>query len=168
MKELIAYFSRCGENYVSGMLRNLDEGNTEKVAHMIQKFINADLFEIQPKKAYSNDYNICIEEARIDQESNARPELIAFPSNIDDYSTIYLGYPNYWGTMPMAVFTFLDHFNLEGKSIRPFCTHEGSGLGTSQQDIRKCCPNADIIEGLAIHGSYVDDAETMVKDWCEK
>ena len=165
MAELIAYFSRRDENYVSGALKQLEIGNTEVVAGIIKKLTGADMFQIEPKKAYSKDYKACIAEAQADQRSNARPELKAWPEDMEQYDTIYLGYPNYWGTMPMAVFTFLEHYDFNGKTIRPFCTHEGSGLGSSVSDIKRLCPGANVEKGLAIHGSLVNRAEKEVGAW---
>ena len=85
--------------------------------------------------------------------------------NLDDYDEIYLGYPNCWGTMPMAVYTFLEHYDFTGKTIHPFCTHEGSGLSHTVQDIRKAAPSAVVTEGLAIHGSSVDSAKAALEKW---
>ena len=90
-----------------------------------------------------------------DQKRDARPELKEYPDSLDAYDTVYLGYPNYWGTMPMPVFTFLEHFDFSGKVIRPFCTHEGSGMGRSEADIRRICPDAVVKKGLAVRGSAV-------------
>lgn len=165
MKALIAFYSRADENYVSGALKVLETGNTEIVADMIRKETGADLFRIDQMVKYSTGYNACIAEAKEDQRRNARPELVSYPDSIDEYDTIYLGYPNYWGTMPMAVFTFLEKYDFSGKTIKPFCTHEGSGMGQSESDIRKLCGNAKIEKGLAIHGTNVLKAENAVKQW---
>lgn len=165
MRNLVAYFSRKDENYVSGMLKYLEVGNTEVAAGMIQKLTGADIFKIEPRQEYSKGYNDCIAEAQEDQRRNARPELKTYPESIREYDTIYLGYPNYWGTMPMAVFTFLEHFDFSGKKIRPFCTHEGSGMGSSVSDIRRLCPGADVESGLAIQGGSVQKAENKIKQW---
>lgn len=165
MRNLVAYFSRKDENYVSGMLKYLEVGNTEVAAGMIQKLTGADIFKIEPRQEYSKGYNDCIAEAQEDQRRNARPELKIYPESIREYDTIYLGYPNYWGTMPMAVFTFLEHFDFSGKKIRPFCTHEGSGMGSSVSDIRRLCPGADVESGLAIQGGSVQKAENRIKQW---
>ena len=119
MNKLIAYFSRRDENYVNGMIKNLDVGNTEVAAGMIQKLTDAALFKIEPQKPYSKSYNECIAQAQDDQKRDARPELKSYPESLNDYQTIYLCYPNYWGTMPMAVFTFLEHFDMTGKTIKP-------------------------------------------------
>lgn len=165
MASLIVFYSRADENYFSGALKTISVGNTEVAAETLRKLTGADIFKIEQLVPYSKDYNSCIEEARSDQRRNARPELKAYPDNLDGYDTIYLGYPNYWGTMPMAVFTFLEHFDLSGKVIKPFCTHEGSGLGHSEADIKKLCPNSDVKKGLAIQGSHVKDCEAQLKNW---
>lgn len=164
-KKLIAFYSRADENYVSGTLKMLDVGNTEIAAGIIKELTDADIFKIEQKKAYSKGYNDCIEEAKADQQKNTRPKLKDYPDSIDSYDVIYLGFPNYWSTMPMAVFTFLEHFDFSGKTIKPFCTHEGSGLGSSISDIKKLCPNAIIENGLAIYGSRVMRSKKDIEGW---
>lgn len=165
MAAIIAYFSRTGENYVNGSIKRLKKGNTEIVAEMIRDKTGADLFKIIPRIGYSDDYNECIKQAKEDLKRNARPELISYPDSLDEYDTIYLGYPNYWGTMPMCVFSFLEHFDLGGKTIRPFCTHEGSGMGKSVSDIKKLCPRATVESGLAIHGASAGGASKEIAGW---
>ena len=165
MSSIIAYFSRQGENYVSGTLKELPVGNTAVAASMIQELTGAELFQIEPVQPYSRGYNACISEAQADQRRDARPELKHYPENLEGYDTIYLGYPNYWGTMPMCVFTFLEHFDLAGKTIYPFCTHEGSGLGRSEADIRRLCPGSEVKKGLALHGGSVQDAKPSIETW---
>lgn len=164
-KKLVAFYSRADENYVNGTMKILSVGNTEIAAGMIQKLTNADIFKIEQKKPYSATYNDCIQEAKEDRNNNARPELISFPKSIDEYDVIYLGYPNYWNTMPMAVFTFLEHFDLSGKIIKPFCTHEGSGLGNSISDIKKLCPDSIVEKGLAIYGSQINKSGSDIEKW---
>lgn len=165
MAELIAFYSRKEENYVNGIIRNLDIGNTEVVAGIIKELTGGDLFQIEQVQAYSKDYNECIAQAQADQKRDARPELKTYPESLDPYDVIYIGYPNYWGTMPMAVFTFLEHFDFSGKTIRPFCTHEGSGLGGSENDIKKLCPGAVVESGLAILGGSVQWSNKDVQKW---
>lgn len=165
MKKLIAFYSRADENYVSGMMKMLDVGNTEVAADMINKLTGADAFKIEQITPYAKGYNDCIEQARADQQRNARPELKAYLEGIDEYDEIYLGYPNYWNTMPMAVFTFLEKYDFSGKTIKPFCTHEGSGMGSSVEDIKKLCPDAKVEKGLAIYGSRVSRSEKEIKNW---
>lgn len=164
-KKLVAYYSRADENYVSGQIKTLEKGNTEIAAEIISRLTGADMFKIEQKKPYAKDYNECIAQAQADQKNDARPELVAFPDSLEEYDEIYLGYPNYWSTMPMAVFTFLEHFDFGDKTIRPFCTHEGSGLGSSLKDIQKLCPDAEIAKGLAIRGGSVLRSEKDIEKW---
>lgn len=165
MSAIIVYFSRAGENYVSGALKNLTVGNTQTAAEILRELIGADMFRIEPETPYSDSYNECIEQAKQDKQNNARPAIKAFPKSLDGYDTVYLGYPNYWGTMPMCVFTFLEHFDFTGKTIKPFCTHEGSGMGSSENDIKKLCPGAKVEQGLAIHGSRISGAKAQFEKW---
>lgn len=167
-KELIAFYSRADENYVSGEIKKLTVGNTQKAADIIQKLTGADSFKIEQIKPYNKNYNKCITEAQEDQRRNARPKLKAYPKSLDEYNIIYLGFPNYWSTMPMAVFTFLEHFDFNGKEIRPFCTHEGSGLGKSLSDIKNLCPAADVAQGIAIQGGRVESSEKEIEKWIRK
>lgn len=165
MSELIVYFSRTGQNYVNGAIKTLNVGNTEVAAKILQSKTGADIFKLNPLVSYSDDYNECIEQAKNDQKRDARPELTEYPESIEQYDTVYLGYPNYWGTMPMCVFTFLEHFDFSGKKICPFCTHEGSGMGSSVSDIKTLCPGAKVDAGLAIHGANADRAESEIIKW---
>ncbi|MHC1722339.1 MAG: flavodoxin [Aminipila sp.] len=164
-KELVVYFSRKGNNYVNGAIKNLSVGNTEVAAKMIQELTRADIFYIEPVVEYDLDYNVCIEEAQRDKKSNARPEFKNPLKDITEYETIYLGYPNYWGTMPMHVWTFLEKYDFTGKTIKPLCTHEGSGMGSSETDIQKLCPNAKIEKGIAIHGADVSSSKGSIEKW---
>lgn len=164
-KVLIAYFSREGNNYVGGSIVNLPVGNTETAAEMVVQFTSGDLLKIDPVKKYSKDYNTCTEEAQQELRANARPELKEYPDSIDQYDTIILGYPNYWGTMPMPVWTFLEKYDFSSKTILPFCTHEGSGMGRSESDIKKLCPGANVEKGLAIRGGSVKSAEKDIERW---
>ena len=164
-KTLIAFYSRAEENYVNGMLKRLPVGNTEIAAGMVRELTDGDLFKIEQTQAYSKDYNECIAQAQADQKRDARPELKRYPASMDPYEVIYLGFPNYWGTMPMAVFTFLEHFDFNGKIIRPFCTHEGSGMGSSMTDIQKLCPGAKVEKGIALRGGSVENAQRALEEW---
>ena len=165
MAELIAYFSRKDENYVNGEIKTLEVGNTEVAAGIIQKLTGADSFKIEPKQPYAKSYNECIAKALADQKQDARPELIRYPEDLSRYEVIYLGFPNYWGTMPMAVFTFLEQFDFTGKTIRPFCTHEGSGMGSCVKDIKRLCPKAKVEAGLEIRGGDVNRSEKVIEKW---
>lgn len=167
-KSLIAYFSRKGINYVSGSIVNLPVGNTELAATMVQKITGSDMFYIEAVKPYPKDYEETTEVAQEELRKNARPELTSQVSDMDSYDVIFLGYPNWWGTMPMPVFTFLELYNFYGKTIIPFCTHEGSGMGHSESDIKKLCPGAKVEKGLSIRGTSVQSAEIEISKWIDK
>ena len=162
---LIAFYSRAGENYFGGARRRIAVGNTEKAAKMIADVTGGALYRIEQARPYSEDYDACTAEAKADLQKNARPEGLNLPADLDAYDEIYLGYPNYWGTMPMAVYTFLEHYDFAGKTIHPFCTHEGSGLSGTVRDIQQAAPGTVVTQGLAVRGSSVDGAEKMIEDW---
>ena len=150
---------------MGGKIRRLEIGNTKIAAQMLQKVTGADLFEIQMAQPYPDGYMACIQEAKKDLEENVRPQLVSFPDSIDGYDTIYLCYPNYWGTMPMAVWTFLEHFDFSGKTIKPLCTNEGSGMGRSEADLKKLCPGAKVEKGLPIVGGEAAKAQSAIAHW---
>ncbi|MBO6214101.1 MAG: NAD(P)H-dependent oxidoreductase [Lachnospiraceae bacterium] len=164
-KTLIAFFSRADENYFGGAMRYVKVGNTEIVVGLMKELIEADTFKIEMKDPYSPVYMTCIDEAKKDKQSNARPELISYPDSIDDYDTIILGYPNYWGTIPMAVATFLERYDFTGKTILPLCTNEGSGMGSSEADVMRYAKGAEVKSGLSITGSRAADSKDAVEKW---
>ena len=164
-KTLIAFFSRADENYFGGAMRYVKVGNTEIVAGIIKDLISADTFKIEMKNPYSPVYMTCIEEAKKDLRAKARPELVSVPESIDEYDTVILAYPNYWGTMPMAVYAFLESFDFSGKTILPLCTNEGSGMGSSEREIKKTCPGANVKKGLPITGSAAAGSKSSVERW---
>lgn len=172
MAAIIVYFSRKGENYVSGTIKKLAVGNTEVVANILQKLTGAETFKMQPVQEYSKDYNECIAQAQADQRRNARPELKAYPESLDAYDTVYLGYPIWWSDMPMAVYSFLESYDFSGKTIIPFCTHEGSGISSTESSIAEVCPDTEVLEGLGIRGSIAqnsqDEAKETVDGWLEE
>jgi flavodoxin len=167
-KSLIAYFSRKGNNYVGGSIVNLPIGNTEAIAKKMQKLTGSDLFQIKTVKSYPDDYTETTNVAQEEKRGNARPELAEKVEEMDSYDVIYIGYPNWWGTMPMAVFTFLEAYDFSGKTIVPYCTHEGSGMGSSERDIKKACPHSKVLSGLAIRGGSVDRSDKDVENWLKK
>jgi flavodoxin len=167
-KSLIAYFSRRGNNYVNGGIVNLPVGNTEVIAKKMQKLTGNKLFQIKTVKPYPEDYMEATDVAQEEKRGNARPELTEKVKGMGSYEVIYIGYPNWWGTMPMAVLTFLETYDFLGKTIVPFCTHEGSGMGSSELDIKKACPQAKVLPGLAIRGGSVSQADKEVENWLKK
>ena len=164
-KTLIAFFSRADENYFGGAMRCVKVGNTEIVCNIMKEMIDADVFKIEMKDPYSPVYMTCIEEAKRDLREKARPELVSYPDGIDGYDTVILAYPNYWGTIPMAVATFLERYDFTGKTILPLCTNEGSGMGGSERDIAKACPGASLVKGLSISGSSVAGSKPQIEKW---
>lgn len=162
---LIVYFSRKGENYWNGSIKNLTKGNTEIVAKMAAELTSGDLFQVETVKTYLKDYYACIDEAKKELQDDARPELKQYCENLDNYKNIIIGYPNWWGTMPMAMFTFLEHYDLSGKRIFPFCTNEGSGMGNSEKDLKRICKGAAVEKGLSIHGAQAAQARLKVEAW---
>ena len=164
-KTLIAFFSRADENYFGGAMRYIKTGNTEVVVNHMKEMIEADVFKIEMKNPYSPVYMTCIEEAKKDLRNTVRPELVEYLDSIDQYDTIILAYPNYWGTMPMAVVTFLDRYDFTGKTILPLCTNEGSGMGGSERDLQKYTYGAEIRNGLSITGSKAADSDDKLQKW---
>ncbi len=167
-KILIVYYSRKGENYWNGSLKNISKGNTERVAEFIQNAVGGDLFEVETVKPYSDIYMTCIEEAKQELREKARPEIKGFPENFEEYDTIFVGYPNWWGTMPMCMFTLLEKFDLTGKTIIPFCTNEGSGMGSSERDLKALCKGAEVKAGLSVHGAEAENSENKAAAWAKK
>ena len=167
-KMLIAFFSRADENYFGGAMRYVKVGNTEIVCNLMKEMIPADMFRIEMKKPYSPVYMTCIEEAKKDLKEKARPELVRYPDSIDEYDTVILAYPNYWGTAPMAVFTFLERYDFTGKTILPLCTNEGSGMGGSERMIKACAPGAEVKRGLPITGSSAASSGESVRRWLKE
>ena len=164
-KTLIAFYSRADENYFGGAMRYVPVGNTEIVCGLMRELIEADSFKIEMAEPYSPVYMTCIDQAKADLRAKNRPALIGFPEGIDEYDTIVLAYPNYWGTMPMAVVTFLEHFDFSGKTILPLCTNEGSGMGGSERDLKRYAPGAEVKKGLSVLGSAAAEAKPALQRW---
>lgn len=169
MDALIAYFSRAGENYSNGGIKKLTKGNTEVVAEIIKETIPADLFKIETVNGYPDDYNECSKMAFNEYKLKLSPPLKRYLTSIDNYQTIYLGYPIWWGTYPMAVKTFLQHYDFSGKIIRPFCTHQETSIGESIADLNDLLPSAYIdSEPLEISGSYLQKDASKIKIWAQR
>lgn len=156
---LIVYWSRTG--------------NTRTVAEAIRSIVPGDLFELKTTHTYPAAYRPTTDQAKREQEENFRPTLAADVADIDRYDTVFLGFPNWWSTMPMAFFTFLETHRLAGKTVVPFCTHEGSRLGASVDDIRRLCPQAKLLDGIALRGgeagyAKTDAARTEVASWLRR
>ena len=167
-KNVIIYYSREGENYWNGSIKILEKGNTEIVAEFIKNAVGGDLFEVDTVKPYPADYYACIDEAKKELRANARPAIKGYVDDISKYDTIFVGYPNWWGQMPMCMCTFLEHYDLTGKKIAPFCTNEGSGMGSSERQLKNICNGANVVSGLSIHGAESMQSEAQVAAWAKK
>ena len=164
-KILIAYFSRNGENYAVG---NIDVGNTEVIANYIKDISHTDVFKIEPKVAYPTSYDECVEVARQEKESNARPEILNTIENIQDYDVIFLGYPIWHQDMPMIIYSFLEMYDLSGKTIIPFVTHEGSGNSGTYDLIRQIETQANVLDGVAIRGQDATTSKNIIEQWLKE
>ena len=173
-KILIAYFSRMENS--TGDTSNIDSdattsaslvsnANTEIIANYIQEQTGGELFSILTVEPYSSDYDECLSRAQRENAENARPALKSMPVDIDSYDTIFIGFPDWCGTCPMAIFTFLESFDTQGKKIVPFCAHGTSGLGTSVNDISSVCPDAEIENAFGVYRDDVENCETDVRNW---
>ena len=168
MKSIVLYFSRSGQNYSNGSIVNLSRGNTAVAAEIIHDICDADLFEVKPVVEYPDDYMKCTDVAKDELNKNARPAVSEMPENLSQYDTIFIGGPVWWGTYPMPMFTVLEQLDWTGKTVLPFSTHEGSGLGDIMSDMRRVCAGANVRGGLAIHGSNVAAARADIEKWIKK
>ena len=140
-------------------------GNTKAVANFIHNAVGGDIVKLETETPYPSDYDELVDYAQEEQRENARPALSTKIDNIDEYDTIFLGYPNWWGDMPMPIYTFLDEYDLSEKTIAPFITHGGSGLSGTPENIKKEEPNATVTEGLAVNGSSSRNSQSTVNNW---
>ncbi len=167
-KNLVIYYSRKGQNYVNGGIKCLVKGNTETCAEFVRDAVGADLFEVDTVKEYAADYYACTEDAKAELRSQVRPELKAYLDNIDAYDNIVIAGPCWWGTYPMAIFSQLEKLDFTGKNIFALMTHEGSGLGSCERDLKKFCKEANIGKGLAVHGADAACSKSTVAAWAKK
>lgn len=164
-KNLILYYSRKGQNYWNGTIRDIPKGNTEIVAEFIQKSAGGDLFEIETVKPYAEDYHVCTEEAKSELNAGARPKLNKYLDSIEEYDNIFICGPCWWGTFPMAVFSQLEQLEWGGKKVMAVMTHEGSGLGSCERDLKRICTGAVFGKGLAVRGADAAGSEAKVAAW---
>lgn len=173
---LVAYFSRVGNTewdegvdaITSSSLNVADGeffGNAQLLAQMAQQATGGDLFLIQTVESYPSAYRDTTDAALVEQRNNTRPALASHVENMEAYDTIVLVYPNWWGTLPMPLFTFLEEYDFSGKTILPLCTHEGSRMGSSERDIAQLCPGAVLLDGLSVRGSSAASAQSDVEAW---
>lgn len=161
---LVVFFSRAGENYGVG---TVEKGNTQYIAEFIAEKTGAELFKIETVTPYPIGYDETTSIARQEQTDNARPALSAHVENMDQYGVIFLGYPIWYGDMPMAMNTFLEEYGFSGKTIIPFSTHAGSGFGSSIRTITRLCPNATLLDGFSVAGTQAAASQSAVNRWLD-
>ena len=166
-KSLVIVYSRADENYNVGYI---EKGNTMILAEMIAKKTGSELFEVKPAKAYPADYQKCIDLAKREQNQKARPAILE-DKDISEYDTIFFGYPIWWGDIPMCMYTFIESHDWNGKTIYPFCTHEGSGSGRTDRTLKSNMKGATLNFAKEMRGTtaqnYREDAEKTVNKWLE-
>lgn len=162
-KSIVVFFSHAGENYSVG---NIKVGNTKIVADYISEILGADQAEIVTHKYDGMAYTPLTKLAQDEQNNDERPDFELVP-NVDfsQYDTIFIGGPVWWGTYPQVMFTFFDRYDLSGKTIYPFTTHEGSGLGSCVNDVRREYPKASVQKGFSIYGHEVRTGKAKVENW---
>jgi flavodoxin len=168
-RTLVVVFSRAGENYSVGVI---EEGNTSKMAKVIAEQTGADLFFIEPVVPYPEDYDTMLTVATQEKIDNVRPEYIGDVEQWDEYDTVFIGYPIWWGGIPNIIYSFMESHDFTGKTVIPFNTHEGSGQAGTQQDIESRLPGITVLQGLAVRGSKAqndtDGTAQEVQDWLAK
>lgn len=165
MAAIVLFFSRAGENYINGKKQMISIGNTAVLAEKISCELDIPTYPLAPTIPYSENYDEAVQKAGTEKDTLERVEYEKLSIDFDKVDTIFLGFPNWWGTYPRVVATFLADHDWENKVIYPFCTHEGSAFGSSIQDLRRTCPQAEIKTGLAVRGSKVSCADTAVRNW---
>ena len=167
-KVLIVYFSRTGENYNVG---NVEVGNTAIMASYMKEYLNADSFEIVPVNKYPDSYDECLKVATKEKEEDARPAIESKLDDVSKYDTIFIGYPIWWGEIPQIVYTFMDEYDLSGKTIIPFNTHEGSGSAGTYNTIKNKLSKSNVnTNGLALQGKVArtDKGKEETINWLKE
>lgn len=162
---LIIYFSRADENLINGEIKVIQQGNTEKVAEEIANMTNLEVKQLIPLHEYPKNYDQTVKITEIEKKEKCYIPYHDIEVDLDKHREIFIGYPNWHGTLPRIVASFLQDHDFQQKEIFPFCTHEGSGLGNSVNEIKVLCPKANVYIGLPIRGSRVDKSERAVSNW---
>lgn len=174
-KILIAYFTWADNTFVTNpssvdvnattSASVLPPGDAGLIARWIQEETGGDLFSIVTENKYSSNYDECLNKARQERDNNERPRLVGRVNNMDDYDVIFLGFPNWWYTCPMAVFTFLESYNFSGKTIIPFCAHGTGGLSRTVRDIRRTLPNVKVLDAIGVYRPEVRNSRNRIINW---
>lgn len=146
----------------------LPPGNTAKMAGWIQDRVGGDVFSIIVEEPYSSDYDECLDRAADEKAENARPKLVNHVENMEDYDIVFLGFPNWWYTAPMAVFSFIEEYDFSGKTVIPFCAHGTGGLAASVEDITDALPDsAQVLESVGVYRPDVDSSQPVINEWLD-
>lgn len=174
-KNLVVYFSMPETTDPNNMTQDEEQstvvingevlGNTQYMAYVIEEAIGADIFRIEPETPYPTDHDTLVDLAKEEQNDNARPKIKDTIENFDTYENIFVGYPNWWGDMPMILYSFFDEYDFSGKTIIPFNTHGGSGFSSTVSTIKELEPNAEVLDGKSISRNDIQDAEQEIVDW---
>lgn len=174
-KILIAYFTWADNTHVddpssvdvdaSTSASVLALGNTEKVVHFIQEQVGGDMFSIIVDEPYSSDYDECLDRASDELAQQARPTIVDTVENMDEYDVIFLGYPNWWSSCPMAIFSFIESYDLSNKTIIPFCAHGTGGLGRSIEDLQDALPHSTLLDAFGVYRPDTDSCQDDVNQW---
>ena len=165
-KNLVVYFSMPDNVDDSTVVIDGETlGNTQYMAYVIQETVGADIFRIEPETPYPTDHDKLVDLAKEEQNDNARPKIKDMIENFDTYENIFVGYPNWWGDMPMILYSFFDEYDFSGKTIIPFNTHGGSGFSDTISTIKELEPNAEVLDGKSISRNDIQDAEQEIVDW---
>ena len=150
-----------------GGIQHLDKGHTERAAEYLAEALGADLFEIDTAAPYAAGYRECCAQAAEEMKTGARPAIRGYVDDISGYSRIFVCFPCWCGTAPMCVFTFLEHYDLTGKTVVPLCTNEGSGMANAVSDLQRSCPGADVLSGMAVLGHQVESSKEQLAAWAK-
>ncbi len=167
MANLIVYFSHAGQNWVNGQVVTLEKGNTLRAAEIIRDTVGGELFEVRAKEPYPADYQALVARTKEEFEKGLRPELAAWPDGLEKYDLLFIGYPNWWNTMPGPMFTFLNRYDLAGKKLAPFCTNEGGSMGMGEREMSRLCRGAEVLPGIAVHGADIgtEKEQSRIAAW---
>ena len=165
MNLVVVYFSRAGENFINGVSKKIPIGNTEVLAQKIANRLNCPLIQLKETDNYPESYDETVKRAECEKKAARRVGYQKIELDRSKIDTLFLGYPNWWGSYPRIIATFLEDFDTDGLIIYPFCTHEGSAFGSSLNELEDQCPNADIRSGLPVRGSRVERADVAIENW---
>ena len=167
-KSIVLYYSKSGQNLVNNNITELKKGNVEIMADFIQEATGSDIFKVETKEEYPEEYYKLMEVTKQEAASNARPEVKEYIPSLDEYDTIFLCYPLWWNTLPMVMFTFLTHYNLAGKKIVCFSSNEGGGVGYSVRELKDICLGANVVKpGYGIVGSQTVALKEQIQAWAK-